>query len=95
MGTHRRVGIQVHDAAARRGHADGLDVFHRMHAGEIGDPGLGRFVTLEQPRDSRGNQLILDRGKTRRTLRMVASHVVLAAVAVGNERDGHFSAMVW
>ena len=60
-----------------------------MHAGEIGNSRLWRLMGVEKPRDPRAEQLIVDGRQALRALRVIFAHVVLHAIGVGNEGDGH------
>jgi hypothetical protein len=89
VGTHRGVGIEVHDPARRGRFAYRLDVLDGVHAGELARLGGRRLVAIEQPADARGDEMIFDGGEPGRALRMVCAHVVLGAVDVGNQRNCH------
>ena len=50
---------------------------------------------IEQRGDTRGDQLIVDGRQPRRTFRVVVAHVVLVAVGVIDEGDGHVAQCMW
>ena len=86
---HRRVRVEMHGARLGRSLADRPHVLDRMHARELLVGGERRLVALQMLNNSRGDQLVFDRGEALRALRMVRAHVVLEAVRVGDECGGH------
>ena len=79
----------MHRAGARRGVADRLHVFQRVDARQLLVGGERRVKPCQMLPDTRGDELILDRGEPGRALGMMGAHVVLQTIGMRDERGGH------
>ena len=86
---HGRVGIEMHDAKARRRGLNGIEITRLVHALQLLARGFGRFALLHVVDEPRGNQLIVNRRQPRRAFGVMRAHVVQQAIAVGNESGSH------
>jgi hypothetical protein len=85
---HRRVGIEMHDAVRRTAVMHVIDVVARMNAQQLLHLDQRRVMELQVHVEAGGNQAIADRAEPIGTFRMVGAHVVLQAVAMGDEGGG-------
>ncbi len=86
---HRGIGIEVHRAFFRRHLADGAHVFQRMHARELLVGGERCLVGFHVRGDTRGDQLIVDRGEARGLLGMLRAHVMPEAIGMRDKSGRH------
>jgi hypothetical protein len=81
-------GIEMDDAMRRTAVMHMVYVVARMNAQQLLHLRQRCIVELEIDVETGGNQAIADRAEPVRALRMMRSHVVLPAVAMGNEGGG-------
>jgi hypothetical protein len=87
-GRHRRIRIEMHDAMCRTAVMHMIYVVARMNTQQLLHLRQRCVVELEVEVESGSNQAIADRAEPVRAFRMMRAHVVLPAVAVGNEGGG-------
>ena len=85
---HRGIGIEVHHAQFRRGTLDALEVGGRMHTQQLFERSQRRIVIHEVGVDTLGDQVIVDSGETLRAFRVMRTHVMQLAVAMGDKGSG-------
>src|SRR5207302_6132986 len=86
---HRRVGVEVDRALARRDLAKRVHVFDGMHARVLLVGGERRIVTLQVLADAGGDQRILDRCEPRGPLGVTGAHLMLKTVGVCDKCRAH------
>jgi hypothetical protein len=82
---HCRIGIKMYDTACRTGAVHAIDVIARMDTQQLLHISQRRIVELKIDIQPGSNQAVINGPKPIRAFRMVGAHVVLPAVAVGNE----------
>jgi hypothetical protein len=88
VSVHRRVRIEVHDAQLGRGALESFQMPGGMHAMQLLQGRQGGVVIDKIRIEPLRNQVIADRGEALRSFRMIGTHVVQLAVAVGDEGSG-------
>jgi hypothetical protein len=88
-GAHGGIRVEVDDAALGCVLADMAHVFRRVDADDLLQRGEGRIVESQIEIQPGGDQPVADGGEALRALRMVRTHIVQPAVAVGDEGSGH------
>src|SRR5207302_1545403 len=86
---HRRVGVEVDRALARRDLADRVHVFDGMHARELLVGGERRIVALQVLADAGGDQLVLDRCEPLGPLGVTGAHLMLKTIGVCDKCRAH------